>query len=99
MHSLQLDNLPEAVFVSGDEKVQGFIRACYDKGITIPHDIAVVGFDNIPISNFYTPALSTIAPSYTGLATQIIERLLHIINNEMTQSTEVETTFIRRSSF
>ena len=37
------------------------------KGITIPDDISIVGFDNIPISQYYTPALSTISPKYAIL--------------------------------
>lgn len=98
MKNLDPDDTPDVIFVSGDEKVQGVIRACYDKGISIPDNISVVGFDNIPISQFYTPALSTIAPSYSELSIQLIERLLKIINDEPTQSFEVPTQFIERQS-
>lgn len=98
VENLTKENLPDAIFVSGDEKVQGLIRACYDKGISIPDEVAVVGFDNIPISKFYTPALSTIAPSYGELSTQLVERLIKIINGEETESVEIETKFIKRQS-
>lgn len=98
MEHLTKDNLPNAIFVSGDEKVQGLIRACYDKGISIPTDVAVVGFDNIPISQFYTPALSTISPSYSELSIQLVDRLLKIIEGEKTESLEVGTEFINRQT-
>lgn len=98
MKHLHKDQLPDVIFISGDEKVQGFIRACYEKGIRIPQDVAVVGFDNIPISQFYTPALSTISPDYTALSHQLVTSLLAIINGEEVTSKEVLTQFIERQS-
>ena len=50
INNLSNQNHPDLIFVSGDEKVQGLIRACYEKGIIIPDDISIIGFDNIPIS-------------------------------------------------
>ncbi|KXU04974.1 LacI family DNA-binding transcriptional regulator [Streptococcus oralis] len=91
--------LPDIIFVSGDEKVQGVIRACYEKNIKIPEDVAIVGFDNIPISQYYTPALTTIAPDYMGLAKEMIEGLLGLIKGVSFESKEIETRFIRRKSF
>lgn len=98
MEHLHPDQLPDVIFISGDEKVQGFIRACYEKGIRIPQDVAVVGFDNIPISQFYTPALTTISPDYTALSHQLVTRLLAIINGEDITSKEVATQLIERQS-
>lgn len=95
---LTVENHPDAIFVSGDEKFQGLIRACYEKSIQIPDDLAIVGFDNIPISQYYTPALSTIAPDYLELSKQLLERLLCLIKGEKTESVEVATTFLPRSS-
>ena len=70
---LSNQNYPDLIFVSGDEKVQGLIRSCYEKEITIPDDISIIGFDNIPISQYYTPALSTISPDYVKLAQEKVE--------------------------
>lgn len=95
---LNFENKPDVIFVSGDEKVQGLIKACYEKGIQIPTDIAVVGFDNIPMSQYYTPALSTISPDYEELSRQLVERLLAIISGKSQTSIEVPTTFIKRQS-
>ena len=44
---LSTSNIPDIIFVSGDEKVQGVIRGCYEKGILIPDQLTIVGFDNI----------------------------------------------------
>ena len=96
---LSTSNIPDIIFVSGDEKVQGVIRGCYEKGILIPDQLTIVGFDNIPIAKYYTPALSTIAPNYTELAKEMIEGVLAIINGEQRESVEVSTSLIRRQTF
>lgn len=99
MDNLTGTNIPDIIFVSGDEKVQGIIRACYEKGISIPDQLAIVGFDNIPISQYYTPALSTISPDYSQLAKEMIDGVLAIINGDKRKSVEVSTTLVRRQSF
>ena len=96
---LSTSNIPDIIFVSGDEKVQGVIRGCYEKGILIPDQLTIVGFDNIPIAKYYTPALSTIAPNYTELAKEMIEGVLAIINGEQRESVEVPASLIRRQTF
>lgn len=96
---LSTSNIPDIIFVSGDEKVQGVIRGCYEKGILIPDQLTIVGFDNIPIAKYYTPALSTIAPNYTELAKEMIEGVLAIINGEQRESVEVSVSLIRRQTF
>ena len=95
---LSTSNIPDIIFVSGDEKVQGVIRGCYEKGILIPDQLTIVGFDNIPIAKYYTPALSTIAPNYTELAKEMIEGVLAIINGEQRESVEVSASLIRRQT-
>lgn len=52
--------LPDAFFISGDEKSFGAIKALHDHKIRIPDDIALIGFDNIPLSRFAVPALTTV---------------------------------------
>lgn len=96
---LSTSNIPDIIFVSGDEKVQGVIRGCYEKGVLIPDQLTIVGFDNIPIAKYYTPALSTIAPNYTELAKEMIEGVLAIINGEQRESVEVSASLIRRQTF
>lgn len=96
---LSTSNIPDIIFVSGDEKVQGVIRGCYEKGILIPDQLTIVGFDNIPIAKYYTPALSTIAPNYTELAKEMIEGVLAIISGEQRESVEVSASLIRRQTF
>ncbi|HEM3612728.1 TPA: LacI family DNA-binding transcriptional regulator [Streptococcus suis] len=95
---LTKDHHPDVIFVSGDEKVQGLIKACQEKNIDIPNDVSVIGFDNIPISQYYTPSLTTIAPDYVELSKQILTCLIKKINGLTVDSVEVSTSLIIRQS-
>jgi len=89
----------EVVFVSGDEKVIGLIHALNELGIRIPDDVSVVGFDNIPIAEHYTPPLTTIAQDYATLSREIVERIVHLIEGRHDlESVEVPTWLIVRNS-
>lgn len=57
---------PTAVFAISDVMAIGAIRAFIDSGLSVPHDISVMGFDDISVSAMYSPSLSTIAqPKYS----------------------------------
>jgi LacI family transcriptional regulator len=54
------DDLPSAFVCANDEMAMGAIRAIKEKGLKVPGDIAVVGFDDINVSKYFTPSLTTI---------------------------------------
>ncbi|MGM7702746.1 LacI family DNA-binding transcriptional regulator [Pseudalkalibacillus sp. Hm43] len=59
------NDLPEGVFYANDEMAIGGIQAFNEKGIEIPGDISIVGFDDIQLSEFVSPPLTTIRqPKY-----------------------------------
>lgn len=66
---------PDALFVSGDQRAIGAYHAIQEKGLKIPQDIAVLGIDNIPLSEYYFPALTTISQSVRKMAEGAIEIL------------------------
>lgn len=57
---LQLPNPPTAVFLAGDYLAIGGIKAADQLGIKVPEQVAVIGFDNLAVSEFYSPSLSTV---------------------------------------
>ncbi|MBO0991828.1 LacI family DNA-binding transcriptional regulator [Bacillus sp. SD088] len=83
------ENIPDAIFVSGDEKVIGLIRALNELNIKIPADVSIVGFDNIPWAQYFDPSLTTIAQDFTTLSKEIVNRLESLING-MTDLTSIE---------
>ncbi|MDR1411540.1 MAG: LacI family transcriptional regulator [Spirochaetaceae bacterium] len=73
---------PDAVFASTDMIAIGFMRACANAGIKIPDDIAIVGYDNIPLAALTMPSLSTITQSVEDIAANAVEQLFLQINNQ-----------------
>ncbi|KUO95964.1 LacI family DNA-binding transcriptional regulator [Ferroacidibacillus organovorans] len=72
--------LPDAIFAANDEMAIGLLRAFSEKGLKIPQDIALVGFDDIRLSQYTVPKLTSIhQPMYElGIvATQILFRVLN----------------------
>jgi LacI family repressor for deo operon, udp, cdd, tsx, nupC, and nupG len=79
---LALETPPTAVFVFNDEMAMGTIKAVKDSGLKVPEDIAIVGFDNIRMSNVYEPNLSTIDQPKYQIGKKAMELLLNLINGE-----------------
>lgn len=79
---LALEHPPTAVFAANDEMATGVIKAAKDKGLSVPKDIAVVGFDNIKLSYIYEPGITTIAQPMFDMGKKAMELLLQQINGE-----------------
>lgn len=60
---IEANDLPEAVFCANDQMALGFMRAMEEHQLSAPRDIAVVGFDDVQISRFARPSLTTIGAS------------------------------------
>ncbi len=75
MKNILEEEIPDALFVSGDQRAIGVYHAIQEKGLKIPQDIAVLGIDNIPLSEYYYPALTTISQSVRKMAKGAIEIL------------------------
>ena len=65
----------DAVFCFNDDLAVGAMAALSDSGRKVPHDVAVLGFDDTAIARFTTPALSSIHYSMADLAGAVIQRL------------------------
>jgi LacI family transcriptional regulator len=57
---LNVQPRPTAIFVASDVVAFGAMAAIRDAGLRIPNDVAVVGFDDVPMSRYFTPALTTV---------------------------------------
>lgn len=73
---LALEPRPTAVFASNDSMAIGALSALGEAGVRVPADIAVVGFDDIPIARFITPALTSVHVPISELGARGTERLL-----------------------
>jgi LacI family transcriptional regulator len=57
----------------------GAIRAAADRGIRIPEDLSIVGFDGIDLADYVTPRLTTIRQNREAIAARSIEILIDMI--------------------
>ncbi len=92
------DNLPQCFFVSGDEKAIVLMRELFNIGIKVPEDVKVMGFDNLPLSQYTIPSLTTVSMNYKELAEKLLNKLLNIMDNKTEISEEIESKLIIRES-
>ena len=78
---LELDEPATAVFAAGDLMAAGCIRAAEERGVRIPGDVALVGFDDIQLAAMVQPSLTTIRQDKIGLGTAAAEALLRMIEH------------------
>ena len=72
-----------AIFAANDHIALGVLRALYERGIRVPADVSMVGFDDVPEAEFYIPPLTTIRPDFDAVAAACLDLLLNQINSGM----------------
>ncbi len=70
---------PTAVFAAGDQMAIGALHAAADAGVRVPHDLAIVGFDDIDAAGLVRPALTTVAQDPPGLASAAVQALTALV--------------------
>ncbi|MDF3070144.1 MAG: lacI2 [Polyangiaceae bacterium] len=65
-----------AVFVANDQMALGLLRRLHEAGRQVPHDISVVGFDDIPEAAYFTPPLTTVRQDFAELGRRCLGILL-----------------------
>ncbi|WP_050182457.1 LacI family DNA-binding transcriptional regulator [Domibacillus robiginosus] len=76
---LALEDRPTAVFVFNDEMALGSIKAVKDHGLRVPEDIAIVGFDNLPMASFFSPYMTTIDQPKYEIGQKAADLLLRLL--------------------
>lgn len=76
-----LERAPEitAVFALSDMMAVGALRALADRGLRVPQDLSVAGYDGVALGRFCIPRLTTVRQNVTRLATRSVEILLHCV--------------------
>ena len=98
---LELARRPTAIFAANDSMAVGALSALRDAGLRVPEDIALGGFDDIPMARYMTPALTSVHVDISALgaraATRLFEGLRHPA--ERAPITEIlQTTLVIRHS-
>jgi LacI family transcriptional regulator len=91
---------PDAVFVASDTMAFGALRALREVGLSVPDDVAVLGFDDLPTSALSDPPLTTIRQPIRRVGAQAVEILIDILTNgpEPPRRITLSTELVIRSS-
>ena len=65
-----------AVLLANDEMALGLVHGLVERGVRVPEDLSVVGFDDLPGSRHYLPPLTTVRQDFTALGRAALERVL-----------------------
>ncbi|MEY0288487.1 substrate-binding domain-containing protein [Providencia rettgeri] len=78
---LSLPTPPEAIFAGNDAMAVGAYQAIYQKGLKVPDDISIIGYDDIDLSPYMIPPLTTIHQPKDKLGQQAVDQLIYRMDN------------------
>ena len=91
---------PTAIFAGNDMIALGVLRAAAERGVQVPQQLSLVGFDDIEVSRYLHPALTTVGQHIGQLGEQAAERLLERVREPGLEAEQrlVEPTLMVRES-
>jgi LacI family transcriptional regulator len=97
-HLLDLTQPPDAIFGVNDHVCIGAMSVIRQKNILIPQEIALVGFDDSPIAQYFSPPLSSVQRQSRQIGLDASELLLGQLNNKLLDSKVLASKLIIRDS-
>jgi LacI family transcriptional regulator len=97
---LDLPKPPTAIFAFNDAIALGVLRAAYERGLRVPEDLSVVGFDDIKYATIVSPALTTVRQPLAEMGRNGVSLLLRLMERprHATQRIELPTRLVVRES-
>lgn len=90
---------PTACFIASDPMAVGALRALHEKGLRVPEDMAIIGFDDIEVSAFLTPPLTTVRVHTELMGRTAVQLLLERVEGrDITSHITINTKLIVRES-
>jgi DNA-binding LacI/PurR family transcriptional regulator len=75
-----------------------WLQSFGEAGLRVPADVAVVGYDDVPLASLATPALSTVRQDLHRGAEELVQRLFALIDGQPCDSLEMPTVLVPRAS-
>ena len=89
----------DGIFVASDMMAIGALRALQSRGVRVPHDVAVVGFDDLDAAAATDPPLTTVRQPIAGVASAALDMLLEQIDNpDQVRNLVLPVDLVQRSS-
>ncbi|MFC7878767.1 LacI family DNA-binding transcriptional regulator [Isoptericola sp. NPDC057391] len=93
--------LPEytAIFAANDDMAVGLVHGLHDRGFSVPDDVSVVGFDDIPLARHVIPPLTTVRQNFHALGVSVVDVLRAAIEEEEIPTvTKIPAELVARAS-
>ena len=89
-----------AIFCANDHQALGLLRALHQRRVRVPEDVSVVGFDDIPEAEYFTPPLTTVRQDFDEVGRRCVAALLDLLDGsaEGSNLSPVEPTLVVRAS-
>ena len=81
---------PTAVFVSSDQMALGVYEALRQRGLRVPDDVSVVGFDDLPEARWSSPPLTTVRQPLADMGRMAVRTIQRIVRDENIESSRIE---------
>lgn len=95
----RLDELPfDGLVAASDMVAMGCIKALQTRGYRVPENVSVVGFDDIPMADVFTPALTTVRQDQERGAKMLVKKILAQVKEQKVASTTLPVKLITRES-
>jgi LacI family transcriptional regulator len=87
---LDLPDPPTAIFASNDNMAVGVLRAAHDRGVAVPDELSIVGFDDADLAQFVTPTLTTVRQPLAELGRTAVSMLVRMLDRQGIETLRVE---------
>lgn len=88
----------DAVFGTSDVVAMSTIAALHDHGISVPDEVSVVGYDDITLASYFSPALTTVRQNIMGSGAVLVDKVLSLAAGEDVSSRVMPTELVVRKS-
>lgn len=89
---------PDAVFAGSDSVAMGVILALRDSGLAVPADVSVIGYNDLPMAQYFQPPLTTIRQDTHQAGGLLVEKLFQALEGVRPESATVPTTLVVRGT-
>ena len=96
--SAELMGDASAVFAGNDRMALGLVHGLAARGRSVPHEVSVVGFDDMPEAAHFLPPLTTVRQDFSGLAHAAVAAILGALEGEETHPARIPATLVVRES-
>jgi LacI family repressor for deo operon, udp, cdd, tsx, nupC, and nupG len=73
------NRIPTAVFAQNDRMAMGVTKAARDSKLAVPEDLSVIGVDDMPLSSYFDPPLSTMKQDMPGIGREATQILIDMV--------------------